>query len=78
MSVEYRLIFRNTQVSVKPGQNQFSRGLPRVKGNFIDLPALLKRRLDQPAILPLNVCKDAESIYYGDFLEGSAVGVVAG
>ncbi len=51
-------------------------GLPRVKDSFIDLPTLLKKHLDQPAILPLNVRKDVESAYYGNFLEGSAVGVV--
>lgn len=53
-------------------------GVPQSNGRFIDLPALQQKHLQQWSIFPLNRHKDDASIYYGEFLDKAALGVVPG
>lgn len=51
-------------------------GLPQANNRFIDLPMLREKHLNEPSIVPLNGRKDENTIYYGDFLNNAAVGIV--
>lgn len=51
-------------------------GLPVNGGNYLDLSGLQSKHLIDTTIFPLNSRKDNRSIYYGEFLDNAAVGIV--
>lgn len=52
-------------------------GLPVSGESFVDLDRLREKNLTDFRIFPLNSQKDTESIYYDEFLNNSAIGVMS-
>lgn len=51
-------------------------GLPKADGRLLDIETLKRKHLPNPSIVSLNALNEDASIYYGDFVNNAALGIV--